>query len=104
MTDYAVKISKQAKLDMTNIYNYIAYELHMPEAAMRQFNRIADAINTLHNMPMRIKIMDYEYSKSHELRQLMVDNYSVLFTVSEATVFIVRVLYSSMDLSSRLKN
>ena len=40
MKRYKVEITKEALLDMENIYKYIAIELESPENAMGQYNRI----------------------------------------------------------------
>ena len=47
MKEYQVKITPKAKDDMEEIYNYIAYSLLAPQAAMNQYNNIADAILSL---------------------------------------------------------
>jgi len=87
---------------MDGIYTYIADMLHEPIIAANQYDRIADAILTLETMPDRIKIMNSEPAQSKRLRPLLVDNYTVLFMIGSDTVFIVRVLYSSSDISARI--
>ncbi|MDE6014329.1 MAG: hypothetical protein K2H41_01335 [Acetatifactor sp.] len=44
MTRYTVKITDRALTDMEEIYSYIAIQLQVPEIAMGQYNRIAEAI------------------------------------------------------------
>ena len=53
MKEYQVNITPKAKDDMEEIYNYIAYSLLAPQAAMNQYNNIADAILSLSTMPER---------------------------------------------------
>ena len=102
MTEYEIIITKQAAKDMNDIYEYIASVIGMPQTAMEQFNRIADAIETLNLMPERIKIMADAKRPDQQLRQLLVDNYSVIFTIKEQTVNIVRVLYSPSNIAYKL--
>ena len=102
MKTYNIEITSKAYKDMDSIYTYIAYELHEPIVAANQYDRIADAILTLDKMPDRIKIMNSEPALSRSLRPLLVDNYTVLFTIELDTVFIVRVLYSSSDINARI--
>jgi len=99
---YNIEITSKAYEDMDCIYTYIANELHEPILAANQYDRIADAILTLDTMPDRIKIMNSEPALSKGLRPLLVDNYTVLFTIEYDTVFIVRVLYSSSDINARI--
>ena len=47
MEVYSVNISDVALADMESIYNYIAKTLLAPESALRQYNRIANAILSL---------------------------------------------------------
>lgn len=81
MDEYNVILSKEAANDMSAIYDYILEISGTQQIAMAQFNRIADAINTLNTMPKRISIMDNPYCKANQLRQLLVDNYSVIRSI-----------------------
>ena len=47
MTHYKTHITDEALNDMESIYEYIAEELLAPDTAMGQYDRIADAIETL---------------------------------------------------------
>lgn len=47
MTHYKTHITDEALNAMESIYEYIAEELLAPDTAMGQYNRIADAIETL---------------------------------------------------------
>ena len=47
MKHYRILITDDALNDMESIYDYIAEELLVPDTAMGQYNRIADAIETL---------------------------------------------------------
>ena len=102
MKHYEVLISDKANEDMETIYNYIVETFNDPITAARQYDRIADAILSLEEMPERIKIMDSEPECSKGLRPLAVDNYVVIFVIKAEIVYIVRVLYSASDISKRL--
>lgn len=102
MKQYAVRITDSALADMEEIYNYIAIQLQAPENAMGQYNRIAEAIEGLHVFPERVKIMESEPERIVGLRQLVVDNYSAFYVITDMEVIVTRVLYSAMDISRRL--
>lgn len=53
MKQYDVKISHVALRDMEQIYSYIADCLMEPDTAMGQYNRIAEAIQSLNILPER---------------------------------------------------
>ena len=103
MEQYKVEITKEALQDMEDIYNYIALELLSPENAMRQYNRIADEILTLDTFPQRYRIMDSEPEKQMELRRMLVDNYSVFYTIRGDKVTVTDVLYTASDIEERLR-
>lgn len=103
MEQYKVEITKEALQDMEDIYNYIALELLSPENAMGQYNRIADEILTLDTFPQRYRIMDSEPEKQMELRRMIVDNYSVFYTIRSDRVIVTDVLYTASDVEARLR-
>lgn len=102
MRQYKVEITREALLDMEDIYNYIAIDLLSPENAIGQYNRIADEILTLDTFPERFRIMESEPEKSMELRRMLVDNYSVFYTIRADKVIITDVLYTASDIEARL--
>jgi len=103
MEQYKVEITKEELRDMEDIYNYIALELLSPENAMGQYNRIADEILTLDTFPQRYRIMDSEPEKEMELRRMLVDNYSVFYTIRGDKVIVTDVLYTASDIEARLR-
>ena len=104
MKQYRVKISRLALADMEQIYSYIAERLQEPETAMNQYNRIAEGIESLTAMRERCPLVECEPERSQGLRHLLGDHYSVFYLVGGDTVSIARVLYSSADITVRLRN
>ena len=102
MIEYQIIISEQAAKDMSDIYEYIYTTIGMPQIAMAQFNRIATAIETLNIFPERIKVMTDAKRPNKQFRQLLVDNYSVFFTINEHTVNVSRVAYSPSNIADKL--
>ena len=103
MKQYRVLVTDEALNDMESIYEYIAEELLAPNTAMGQYNRIADAIETLDQMPERIKLMESEPEKTRGLRKLIVDNYAVFFIIADDIVIVTNVLYGASDIENRLR-
>jgi len=105
MNDWRIEYTFQAKEDLKAIFEYIAYELLVPETAAGQVSRIRNAINSLDNMPEKYKIYDEEPWKSRELRCFSVDNYMVFYVLknSSKTISVVRIIYGARDLSKELK-
>lgn len=104
MKQYKILITDMALSDMEEIYNYIVAQLQAPEAAIGQYNRIADAIETLDTFPERVKLMETEEERALGLRQMPVDNFSVFFHIREELVIITNVLYNTSDITKRLRD
>ena len=104
MKQYKIQITDKALADMEAIYEYIATVLRVPETAMKQYNRIAEGIESLNVFPERCKLFDSPIERESGMRQLRIDNYSVIYVMEEDTVTVLRVLYSASDLLARLQN
>jgi len=104
MKQYRIQITDKALSNLEEIYNYIAEQLQAPEIAMGQYNRIADAIETLDMFPERVKLMETEEDFALGLRQMPVDNFSVFFHIREERVIITNVLYNASDIAKRLRD
>ena len=65
MKQYDVKISRAALSDMEQIYSYIADRLLEPDTAMGQYNRIAEAIQSLNILPERCALVESEPAYSY---------------------------------------
>jgi len=102
MKRYEVIITDKAYEDMETIYSYIAETLLSPETAAGQYDRIANTILTLEEMPKRIRLMDSEPEHSQGIRPLVVDNYTIFYVIRNELVVVARVLYSASDVSTRL--
>lgn len=83
MKIYNVQITNEALQDMKDIYDYIVTQLLVPEYALGQYNRIADAILTLQLFPERFKILESEPEATRNIRRMMVDNYSVFYIIDD---------------------
>ena len=80
-----------------------AFVAFRESALMKQYNRIADEILTLDTFPERFRIMDSEPEKRMELRRMLVDNYSVFYTIRDERVIVTDVLYTASDIEARLR-
>ena len=103
MKKYNVKITELALGDMEEIYDYISEKLDSPATAMRQYNRIAEAIESLSIFPERFQVMDIVPRLPKDVRQVITDRYCAIYTMDEDTVTVIRVLYSASDLAARLQ-
>lgn len=102
---WKINYSAQALRDLKAIYEYIAFELLVPETAHGQAKRIMDSISKLDEMPMMYKAYEEKPWKSKGLCVFPVDNYIVLHLCKEdsMTVNIARIIYGGRNLTKQLK-
>lgn len=103
---WKIAYSAQARQDLRNIYEYIAFNLLMPETATKQVQRIMNEIRSLDEMPLRFRLYDREPWYSQGLRFFSVNNYLVFYLPDENQnmVNIVRIMYSGRDIDTQLNN
>ena len=97
---YEITLTEQAKRDIAEIFNYIAYDLCSLKNAVGQFTRIQTAIASLDTMPERFRVFDASASTGFVIRVMPVNNYLVFYICSRAehTVKVIRVLYGRRDI------
>lgn len=103
---WKIVYSAQARQDLRNIYEYIAYNFLMPETATKQVQRIMNEMRSLDEMPLRFRLYDREPWYSQGLRFFSVNNYLVFYLPDENQniVNIVRIMYSGRDIDKQLNN
>ena len=101
---FNVVYSSEARQDLRDIYEYIAYELLEPDTAAGQTNRIMKAARSLDQMPRRHRLYEEEPWHSQGLRFLPVDNYLIFYLPDETNniVNIIRIMYGGRDVKKQL--
>ena len=102
---FEVQYTVKARQDLRNIYEYIAYDLLVPETAARQAQRIMKEIEALNEMPMRYRLYDDEPWHRQGVRFFPVDNFLVFYLPDKVkhTVYIVRIIYGGRDIRNQLE-
>ena len=94
MDKYQVKINPKAISELDYIYNYIAIEKSASENARAQINRIKNAILGLDTFPESHQVRT-EGRYAGKYRQLLIDNYIVIFRIDELHKIVDLVVTSS---------
>ncbi len=102
---YTIEISAQAETDLREIYEYIAFELLVPENASGQLDRLEKSIMGLEQMPERFRTYEEKPWHSRGLRIMPVDNFVILYIPDEkkGIVTVVRVIYGGRDICAELR-
>lgn len=105
MIDYYVKITPQAKIQLSKILNYIQNTLQAPIAAENLLNEIEKSILSLSNMPKRIALTEEEPWRSHGIHKMSVKNYLIYFRVDDSVreVHIIAIIYGRREQNEQLR-
>lgn len=97
---YEVKINPRAIRELDSIYEYIAIEKLSPRNAKGQLNRIKKAILNLNTFPQSHQERNEGRYAGKGYRQLLVDNYIVIFRIDEVRkiVYVVTVQYQGRNI------
>ena len=102
---FTVVFTDRARIDLRNIYTYIAFTLQSRLNADRQLARIEKEIMSLSEIPERYKRVPLDLGITDDVRMVSVDHYTVIYRVGKKpdTVQILRILYGGRDFASALK-
>ena len=105
MKEYRVELTRQAAAQLQSIYDYISYSLAAPMAAARILREIHRALDSLRQMPGRIKRTDEEPWYSRGIRRMRIRNYYLYFRIVEEDrqVQILAVIYTARDQTAQLQ-
>ena len=100
MNKYKVKINPRAIHELDGIYQYIASEKLTPDNAKGQIDRIKKAILNLDTFPQSHQERNEGRYAGKSYRQLLVDNYIVIFRIDETNkiVYVVTIQYQGRNL------
>jgi toxin ParE1/3/4 len=101
---YSIQYSEEAKQDIRDIYEYIAFELLAPDTAAQKYKSITEAVRELDEMPLRFPLYKDMSWSALGMRWFPVDSYLVFFFTNEDTkeVSIARIMYKGRDISKQL--
>ena len=102
---FRIEFTVSAEEDLSNIYDYIAYEQCMPTTAIELVEKIHKEIVSLSYMPERCKKFEHEPWFSKGLRVKYVSSYGIYYTVDmqQGIVRIQHVLSNRVDVVRWLK-
>lgn len=97
--NYQVRLSRQAKVELGNIFEYICYDLQSPESAQNLVHRLEEGIFSLSYLPHRFREIEKIPWHSEGIRQMPIGRYLVFYSISEAekTVFVLHIVSERMN-------
>lgn len=98
MRSYKVVLVPQAQRQIKEIYGYILEVLKNPAAAQRTVDAIKDAVMSLKTMPERGHLRQTGPFADGRHRTLRVNNYLIVYTVEEKTVYVLAIHYAARNM------
>ena len=102
MNEYTVRWSDEAKLDLAEIYSYIANEYHEPKNAEKLTRRLITSVSDLSFMADSYHFYDVEPFRSKEIRYFSEGKYSIFYKIIGNTAFVIRILNGTRDIPNLL--
>lgn len=96
MKTYNVRITETAFKDLYAVKNHIANKLCSPDTANQQIQRITQKIFSLKTFPERHPVLFQ--TGEQKFYRILADNYSVIYTIKQDIVTVIRIAYTSCDL------
>ena len=95
MTQYKIRITRQAKYHLQGIRDYIIDTFLEPDTAKKIISLLKAKMKSLGDMPERIKTIDEEPWGSIGFRKILVKNYYIYFWINKEKmqVQILAVIY-----------
>lgn len=99
MQYFSIEITDLAEKDLEDIGDYIAYELHSPQAALNTLRGIRSVINQLDLFPERNEVDEDEALAKLGLYKEYYKNYKIYYLIDKdkSKVIIVRILHMLVD-------
>jgi toxin ParE1/3/4 len=98
-----VSLTEQAKRDLRDIYEYIAFTLLEPGVAKKLMHRILQKLGMLGESSGNYPVYQEEPWKTRGLRRINIGNYSGFYLVAKNEVQVIRILYGGRDIGTILK-
>ena len=105
MPEYEVVITSDADADLEELGDYIAFELHDPDTAIRYLRDLRKEIDSLSTRAKHYRVVDDEPWHSRGQRRMNAKNFAVLFILieDEETVYVQNVIYKRRNIPQILK-
>lgn len=97
--NYQIKYLPIARRDLQDLVDYIAYDLEVPEVALKMLHTLETEILSLQENPFRGSIYTSGRKNNCQYRKLFVKNYVIFYLIHEDIVEIQRVFYNRRNMN-----
>lgn len=99
MDSFEIIMTPDATKNLLELKDYISDNLLAPDTALFYIEFIRKKINTLSQMPDRVKPVEIEPWKSIGIRKIMAKNFYIYYRINQKDkqVYILNILYNRRD-------
>lgn len=91
---FQIKYLPIARRDLQEIIDYIAFELEVPETAIKMLNTLEIEISSLQENPFRGSIYFSKRKHDCQYRKIFVKNYVIFYLILNDSLEIQRIFYN----------
>ncbi|MBR3324819.1 MAG: type II toxin-antitoxin system RelE/ParE family toxin [Clostridia bacterium] len=95
--EYHIQIADEFKEEMSEIYEYISFNLKEPEIADKLEYLVYKRIEDLYMFPRSFMKMYKSKKIKGDIHRLAIKNYIVLYTINKKEVFIIHIFNQRMN-------
>lgn len=102
---YNIHITATAERDILRAADYIEFTLKNPTAADHLLDAVTEQINSLGDMPEKLRLVDDPVLANWEIRFVIINNYLAFYTIDKEKqmVIVVRFFYQKSNWNSILR-
>ena len=106
MTEYEVRVTRQALEQIKEIVHYISNDLMAPDAAHNLLDKMKAEITKLSSLPKKHDFIDEEPWRTERVRKIVVKNFLIYYWVDDENnrVQVTAVIYNRRDQTKQLSN
>ncbi len=96
---YEIEITKDARVEIEAIYEYISESLENKEATKRLMKKIRDHVMNLAENPKMYMKIEKKNKIKKEFRRMVIDNYIILYSIDEEAkkIYISHMYYGKRN-------
>lgn len=95
-----IEWAEPAEQDLDSIYAYVGRDV--PIYAEQLVDRIIDAVELLYDQPLMGRLVPE--AKRNDVRELIFQNYRIMYLVKTDHIYVVAVIHGSRDLTNKTNN
>ena len=106
MNEYSILITSDAKADLQDLRDYIAYSLPAPDTARQFLHNIKESIMSLSHMPSRYPLVSEEPWHSRGIRKLNYKNFYIYYRIdnSNSQIYILNVIFNRINANLKVSH